>query len=131
MDTIVIATGMPHFLAFLDQHIDDVIALWESWVDSGELVHARYEDPGHDAAVRLRPAAMGIAQFVPNEQGGRLFKDRVIWSLPHLQAVPDPDLHPAHSHYWTLQMGGFTAKTETLPDGRTGLILGNWELGRL
>ena len=36
MDTIVIATGIPFFLAFLDQDIDEVVAMWESWTRSGE-----------------------------------------------------------------------------------------------
>jgi hypothetical protein len=33
LDTIVIAVGMPFCLAFLDQPVDEVVALWESWVE--------------------------------------------------------------------------------------------------
>lgn len=132
MDTIVIATGMPFFLAFLDQHIDQVVRQWELWVDSGELVRARYDDAQRDAVIRLRPAVLGTVEFVPNEQTGRLFKDRLLWTLPTLNTVGDSaDLAPQHSHYWSLQMRGFTARTEALPDGRTGLVLGHWDLGRL
>jgi hypothetical protein len=132
MDTIVIATGMPLFLAFLDQHVDQVVKLWETWVETGELVRARHEDPTHDAAIRLRPAAMGAVEFVPNVPGGQLFKDRMLWTLPNLEPLGNSaDLPPERSHYWTLQMRGMTARTETLADGRTGLVLGQWELGRL
>ena len=132
MDTIVIATGMPFLLAFLDQRIEDVIELWESWVASGELVPARHEDTTRDAAIRLRPAAFGVTEFVPNEPGGRLFKDRMLWALPALHPLSDSeDTPPNKSHYWTLQMSGFTARPETLAGGATGLVVGRWELGRL
>jgi hypothetical protein len=132
MDTIVIATGMPFFLAFLDQDIDDVVEIWERWVQSGEFVRARHEDPARDAVVRLRPAVMGTVEFIANESGGRKFADRMLWSMPHLQAHPDAaDLPPERAHYWTLNMSGFSAQTETLPDGSVGLVLGNWEFGRL
>ena len=47
----MIATGMPFLLAFLDQHINEVVRLWESWVDSGELVPARYEHSQRDAVI--------------------------------------------------------------------------------
>lgn len=132
MDTIVIATGMPFLLAFLDQDLDDVVEIWERWVQSGEFVHARHEDPARDAVVRLRPAAMGTAEFIANESGGRKFADRMLWSLPHLLAHPGAaDVPPERAHYWTLNMSGFSAHTETLQDGSVGLVLGNWELGRL
>ena len=63
----MIAVGMPFCLAFLDQPVDEVVALWESWVDSGELVQARHEDPARDAVIRLRPSVLGVAEFIPNE----------------------------------------------------------------
>lgn len=132
MDTIVIASGMPFLLAFLDQPLDDVVALWESWERSGESVAVRHENPSYDAVVRLRPAALGVVQFVRNEPAGRLFGERTLWTLPTLSRFDGADdFAPEHGHYWTLQMGGFTATPETLPDGRTGLILGQWEFGRL
>jgi hypothetical protein len=132
MDTIVIATGMPFLLAFLDQDLDDVVELWDRWAQSGELVRVRHEDPARDAVVRLRPAAMGTVEFIANESGGRRFPDRMLLSLPHLQAHPDAaDLPPDRAHYWSLSMSGFTARTETSPDGNVGLVLGNWEFGRL
>ena len=59
VDTIVIAVGMPFCLAFLDQPIDEVVSLWESWVESGELVRARHEDPTRDAVIRLRRSSPG------------------------------------------------------------------------
>lgn len=132
MDTIVIATGMPFFLGFLDQSPDDVVAMWEAWTRSGELVAARHEDPARDAIVRLRPASMGVVEFIPNEQAGRKVAERMLWSLPHLQGRPDSsDLPPEHAHFWTLSMSGFSATPERLPQGRTGLVLGHWEIGRL
>jgi len=132
MDTIVIAVGMPFCLAFLEQPIDEVVALWESWVESGELVRARHEDPARDAVVRLRPAVLGVAEFIANEPAGRLFADRMLWSLPALISLPDAaDYAPQHSHYWTLQMNGFTARPEAHADGSTGLVLGRWDVGRL
>lgn len=132
MDTIVIATGMPFFLAFLDQQINEVVRLWESWVDSGELVQVRYEGSQRDPVIRLRPAVLGTVEFVPNEPAGRLFQDRVLYTLPTLiTAGQSADFAPQHSHYWTLQMKGFTATPEPMADGRTGLVLGHWELGRL
>lgn len=132
MDTIVIATGMPFFLAFLDQPVDEVVKLWESWVESSVLVPARHETRGRDAVIRLRPAALGAVEFVPNEPAGRLFQDRVLWTLPSLNPVDNrADSEPQHSYFWTLNMSGFTARPEVLADGRTGLVLGHWELGRL
>ena len=107
MDTIVIAVGMPFCLAFLDQPIDEVVTLWESWVESGELVRARHEDPTRDAVIRL-------------------------WSLPSLIALPGAaDYAPQNSHYWTLQMNGFAARPEVAADGSTGLVLCRWDFGRL
>jgi hypothetical protein len=38
-------------LAFLDQYNNEVVRLWESWVDSGELVPARYEHSQRDAVI--------------------------------------------------------------------------------
>lgn len=133
MDTIVIAVGMPFCLAFLDQPIDDVVELWDSWVESGELVRARHEDPSRDAVIRLRPAVLGVAEFIANEPAaGRLFADRMLWSLPNLTPIPGASDHaPQNSHYWTLQMTGFTARPEILTDGTTGLVLGRWDFGRL
>jgi len=131
MDTIVVATGMPLCLAFLGQDVDDVVRLWESWVQSGELVRARHDDPARDAAIRLRPASMGCVEFIPNEPGVRSFPDRMLWSLPSLVALGGSDLAPQQSHYSTLAMTGMTARPETLTDGRTGLVLGAWEFGRL
>ena len=132
MDTIVIATGMPFLLAFLDSDLDEVVEVWERWAQSGELVRARHEDPARDAVVRLRPAAMGTVEFIAHESGGRRFADRMLWSLPHLVAHPGVgDWPPAAAHYWTLNMSGFSAQTEELPDGRVGLVLGKWEFGRL
>lgn len=114
MDTIVIAVGMPFCLAFLDQPIDEVVTLWESWVESGELVRARHEDPTRDAVIRLRPAVLGVAEFIANEPAGRLFVDRMLWSLPSLISLPGAaDYAPQSSHYWTLQMNGFAAKTRS------------------
>lgn len=127
----MIATGMPFFLAFLDRDINEVVRLWESWVDSGELVRARYEDSRRDAVIRLRPAVLGAVEFVPNEPAGRLFNDRVLYTLPALLRVEhSADLAPEDSHYWTLQMKGFAATPEPLAGGGTGLVLGHWELGR-
>lgn len=132
LDTIVIAVGMPFCLAFLDQPVDEVVALWESWVESGELVQARHEDPARDAVIRLRPSVLGVAEFIPNEPAGRLFGDRMLWSLPALMSLPDAsDSSPQHSHFWTLQMNGFTARPEVSDNGSTGLILGGWDFGRL
>jgi hypothetical protein len=65
MDTIVNGTGMPLFLAFLGQDFNDVVRLWESWVESGELVSARHDDPARDAVIRLRPASIGVVESWP------------------------------------------------------------------
>lgn len=132
VDTIVIAVGMPFCLAFLDQPIDEVVTLWESWVESGELVRARHEDPTRDAVIRLRPAVLGVAEFIANEPAGRLFADRMLWSLPSLISLPGAaDYAPQNSHYWTLQMNGFAARPEVAADGSTGLVLCRWDFGRL
>lgn len=132
MDTIVIATGMPFFLAFLNQPVDDVVRLWESWVDSGESVRARHEAAPRDAVILLRPAVLGTVEFVPHEPTGRRFSDRMLFTLPTLTTLgPGGDLPPQHSHFWTLSMQGMSATPELLADGRTGLVLGEWELGRL
>lgn len=133
MDTIVIASEMPCFLAFLDQDIAGVVELWDSWIDNGEVVRARHENPARDAVVRFRPAAMSTIEFIPTEQrNGRRMADRMLWSKPTLIARPDAaDLPPEHAHYWTINMTGFSATRETLPNGSIGLVLGSWEPGRL
>ncbi|WP_155903523.1 hypothetical protein [Mycolicibacterium sp. CBMA 226] len=41
------------------------------------------------------------------------------------------DAAPEHSHYWTLQGRGFSARREEQADGTMGLILGNWDYGRI
>ncbi|OBJ12653.1 hypothetical protein A5624_10380 [Mycobacterium sp. 1482292.6] len=69
---------------------------------------------------------LGTVEFVPNEQTGRLFKDRLLWTLPTLKTFGDSaDLAPQHSHYWSLQMREFTARTEAFAEGPTGLVLGH------
>ncbi len=53
-------------------------------------------------------------------------------TLPTLsRRLDSTDLPPEQAHYWTLQTGGFTARPETLADGRKGLVLGQWEFGRI
>lgn len=96
MDTIVIAVGMPFCLAFLDQPVDEVVALWESWVESGELVRARHEDPARDAVVRLRPSVLGVAEFIPNQPAGRLYGDRMLWSVDGHEKLPVGGHESAH-----------------------------------
>lgn len=133
MDTLVIGSEMPCFLAFLDQDIADIVELWDSWIASGEVVRARHEDPSRDAVVRFRPAAMSTVEIVPTEPiNGRRLADRMLWSKPTLIAHPDGvDLPPERAHYWTINMTGFSAVRETLPNGSIGLVLGNWAPGRL
>lgn len=86
----MIATGMPFFLAFLDQHINEVVRLWESWVDSGELVQVRYEGGQRDPVIRLRPAVLGAVEFVPNEPAGRLFTTECCTPCPPLSLWISP-----------------------------------------
>ncbi len=132
MDTIVIATGMPFALAFLGQSLDDVVGLWEHWVDSAETVRVRHEKPERDTVVLLRPAVLGATQFIPHELVGRAWADRMLYTLPYLQGHSDiSDVAPDRAYYWTLNPSGFSATPEQLPDGRTGLVLGNWDLGRI
>ncbi|WP_094287288.1 hypothetical protein [Mycobacterium lehmannii] len=132
MDTIVFGTGMPCFLAFLDHHIDEIVATWMEFVETGQVVRARHENPSRDTVVIFRPASIGTVEFVPNEPAGRKLMDRMLWTPPNLIAHPDAaDLPPDKAHYWTLNPVGFSARFETLPDGSPGLILGHWEAGRL
>lgn len=134
MDTIVIAPGMPFFLAFLDQPLADVMALWASWVESGELVQTRIEqlnDPVRDAAILLRPAAFGVVQFVPNDPPPRDFMTRIIFAVPTLHAMFGVDTPPERSHYWTSTMLGLAARPEKLADGKIGLVLSSWDFGRI
>lgn len=132
MDTIVFGAGMPCFLAFLEHDVDEVMAVWQRWVQTGQFVRARHEDPARDAVVGFLPAAIGTVEFVPNEPGGRKMMHRMLWSQPHLQAHPQADdLPPERAHYWTLNTAGFTARFESLADGSTGIVLGNWEDGRI
>lgn len=132
MDTIVFGTGMPCTLAFLDHDIDDVVVAWESWVQAGQFVRARHEDPTRDAVIGFLPAAIGAVEFVPHDPAGRQWPDRMLWSNPQLQAHPNADLPPDKAHYWTLNPVGFSARfDDAMPAGTPGLILGHWELGRL
>jgi hypothetical protein len=133
MDTIVFGAGMPCVLAFFDHDVDEVVTVWESWVKSGHFVRARHEDPDRDAVVGFLPAAIGTVEFVPNDPAGRKLSDRMLWSQPHLQAHSNADdLPPERSHYWTLNPAGFGARFDTAADGNViGLILSNWEQGRI
>jgi len=132
MDTIVVATGMPFTLAFFDQPLGGVVELWQQWVQSGEIVHTRHEDPSRDSVVLLRPAVFGAVEFIPHESAGRSWADRMLYSLPCLQGHPDAgDLPPDRAYYWTLNLNGFSATPERLTDGRWGLVLGSWDLGRI
>lgn len=132
MDTIVFGTGMPCMLAFLDHDIADVVATWESWVQAGQFVRARHEDPTRDAIIGFLPAAIGTVEFVPHHPYRR-WPDPMLWSNPHLQAHTNTaDLPPEKAHYWTLNPAGFSARfVDTMPAGAPGLILGHWEPGRL
>jgi hypothetical protein len=67
MDTIVFGSEMPCVLAFFNDHVDEVVRVWESWVKSGEFVRARHEDPNRDAVVGFLPAAIGTVDSVPND----------------------------------------------------------------
>ncbi len=132
VDTVVIATEMPFFLVFFEQNVKTVIDIWERWVRADQLVKARHENPDIQSLVIFHPANMTTVQFVPNDPAGRKFGTQTLYTLPHLMPrTGADDAAPEHGHYWTLQGRGFSARFEQLPDGSTGLILGNWDYGRI
>jgi len=132
LDTVVMGRGLPFVLAFLDHRVDTIVHAWTEWVTSGQLVKAQHSNPERDALVLIRPAAVGAVQFIAHEPAGRQLAARGLYTQPQLLMRPDgADLAPEQSHYWTLQPSGFSAKLTTWEDGTRGILLGNWELGRI
>ncbi len=132
MDTILIAPDLPITLAFLDTAPATVITKWEEWIRRGEVVKARCVVPGLDAVIVLVPSAMGVVQFIPNDPVGRRLYERGLFAIPMLSPDPDAaDLPPQQANYWKFCDRGYSARFEDLPDGAAGLILGQWEDGRI
>lgn len=132
MDTVVIATEIPFFLVFFDQAVSTVVEVWQDWVRTDQLVRAQHENPDNRSLILLHPAQVTTVQFVPNEPGRWMFGTQTLYTLPRLMSHPAAaDAAPEHTHYWTLQGTGFSARFDIQPNPTTELILGNWEPGRI